>query len=210
MVVICAAGAAITGGFLWNVLNRLVEWRFHLGGSGNEPYGCAAFISGFFSAFSAVFFAFLVFYEYILSSIPLLLGILVLILLYALLGGLGTVLFYDSGFRDYIESKKYGYGSQELIIVTFWSLAISASTYFSLLVLYPLSQNTIGTGYLLVQIPLSVILSFLAVLLSLVVALPTAEINQLRGFFAGIALRTGLFFGVFLAVLLNQTSIWPP
>ena len=203
LVAICAAAGAVTGGFLWNMLNVLLDWTFFLGGSGSEPHGFQAFIWGAVSAFPVISFALLACYKYIPLNRESFGKVPAVISLYTVFGGIGAVIFYDSGFRNYVEAAKLGYGSQEIIIVVVWAAIISTATFLPLLMLNRIFRNILDARRLLLQILLSVIFSFLAVLVSLSVKKPIEEIEQLRGFFAVIALRLGLFMGIVLSISLK-------
>jgi hypothetical protein len=72
-----------------------------------------------------------------------------------------------------------------------------------LLMLNRIFRTILDARRLLLQILFSVLLSFLAVLVSLLVRRPTEELGQFRGFLAAIALRSGLFIGIALSVFLN-------
>jgi len=197
---LCAVAAMIGGGVLWNVLNVLVGLPFQSGGSGNEPHGFWSFIWGFVTIFPVAIFAFLAIYGDNLSNWNLIVKCITATVLYAVFGGLGAFMFYDCGFRDYVESLRLKYGSQELIIVVIWSFIISLSTLFPFVLLSPFYKDIINIWYLSLQIILSVGLCFIFTMLYLFNKLPPAQTAQLRGVIAGIALRLGLFLGIILSV----------
>lgn len=207
LLIICMILSAIIGGLLWNLLNILLNWAFHLGGSGNEPHGFQAFIWGVVSFFPVVFFAGLACYRYVLSNPELLRKFGFVMMLDTIFAGLGAVMFYDLGFRNYIESLRLGYGSQELVIVLIWAFVISLSISIPLLVLSHTFITLLNARYIFLQIPLSMILAFLAVMASLFIPRPENEIAQLRGFFAAVALRIGLFIGMYLSISRNPRKL---
>jgi hypothetical protein len=201
--IVCAALAVIVSGLVWNFTNLLLKWQFYLGGSGNEPYGIAAFVWGSIQAFVVSSFAFIVgsVYWHIRRAQPSLHEILVVIILYTIFGGIGAWLFYNLGIRLWVESFKYGYGSQEIIIALVWSFVISFMTFVPIWFLDRRRRiNVLNTRRLGLQIPFSVLLVFLAVLLSLIIGRSTAEVSLVRGFFAGVALKLGLFLGLLVSI----------
>jgi TIR domain len=204
--IICLGLSAIIGGFIWNIMNILLNWTFQLGGSGNEPHSFQAFIWGVVSFFPVLFFAGLASYRYILSKreSPGKLGIV--IMLYVIFAGLGAVVFYDLGFRNYIEALGLGYGTQELVIVSIWAFVISLSISLPLLV-FSRFTAILNARFIFAQIPLSVVLAFLAIIASLFIPKPENEIAQLRGFFAAVALRIGLFIGMYLSISRNSRKL---
>jgi len=196
--------SAVIGGFLWNLLNILLGWVFHLGGSGNEPHGFQAFIWGAISVLPVIFFAGLAGYRHILLDREAWRKFGVVLALYTILGGIGAVIFYDSGIRDSVQMANLGYGTQELIIVSIWALIISVSISLPLLVFSPVFPTILNNRLVFLQIPLSVGLAILAVMASLFIPLPENEVAQLRGFFAAVALRLGLFIAMYFSISRQQ------
>ena len=191
--------ALCAGGFFWNMLNRLLGWTYYMGGSGNEPHGVHAFIWGAITLFPIICSAMLGCYKRTLrKGIFFLWGII--ILCYAIFGGIAGVLFYDLGFRPYIEPKMFGYGSQELLIVLIWSAIMSGVTFFPFLLVSRVSKRIVNVWYLSLQIPLSVGFSLVGVILSLVIARSITEVNLFRGLLAALALRSGLYMGFVLGL----------
>lgn len=192
--------AIISGGLLWNLLNLLLRWSFHRGGSKHEPYGFPAFIWGFITNTPVILFAILIAYEYSVSSFDRAIAIASTTFWYALFSGLGAYLFYHYQFRQYIETKKLSYGSQELIIVAIWSIILSASTCIPLLLQSFMHSSIINARLSLLQIPFALLLSVSSVIASFFVARSTAAVELLRGVFTGIALRAGLFIALLIAL----------
>lgn len=198
---IAAAGMAIlAGGLLWNLLNLLLRWSFHTGGSKHEPYGFPAFIWGFITNTPVILFAILIAYEYSVSSFDVAIAIVSTTFWYALFSGLGAYLFYHYQFRQYIETRKLSYGSQELIIVAIWSIILSASTCIPLLLQSFMHSSIINARLSLLQIPFALTLSVLSVIASFFIARSTAAVELLRGTLTGIALRAGLFIALLIAL----------
>lgn len=205
LFVICSISASTIGGFLWNVLCKLKNWPYHMGGSGNEPHDLHAFIWGVITIAPVIFLALLTsrksqiedwisLFKWIVSTD------FIEIVLYSTFAGLGAVIFYDFGFRASIEAMHIGYAKQEIIIVLLWSGIISLTTYVSYLIFYPV-QNLITKTHSnlfapLLQVPFSMFLSFLAVLFFLCIAPYIPAFDQIRGLIAGLALRFGLFCGI--------------
>ena len=200
LFIVCMALSAIMGGLLWNLLNILLGWTFNSGGSGNEPHGFQAFIWGIISFSPVIFFAGLAGYRYILSKRESLWKFGSVVMLYSIFGGVGAIIFYDLGFRDSIEALNLGYGSQELVIVIIWAFLLSFSISFPLLIFSRYFSDILNFRYIALQTPLSMIFVFLAIIVSLLIHRPENEVAQLRGFFAAVALRLGLFFGMYLAI----------
>lgn len=206
IAIISAALAVVVGGLLWNIVNVLFKWHFYLGGSGNEPYGVAAFIWGIILALTISVIALAAGYRYIPRDWQSFRKGLVVIALYTLGGGLGAVIFYDSGVRRLVESANLGYGGQEVIIAVVWSFVLSISTYLPVQITHSISEtrvDVLNTRYLALQIPVTTILVLLAVLVSLLIDRPETELSQLRGFFAGVALRLGLFLGLLGSIVMK-------
>lgn len=198
LVLICVIVAPFAGGIVWNLVSKLLGRPEHMGGSGNEPHSFYAFIWGFTTIFPVIFLAFLACSKLLnWNSFP---KWFTAFIFYAFFGGLGAVLFYDFGFRNYIESLELGYESQEIIIVALWSCIISVSTYLSFLVLYPIFKELINIRYLFAQIPTAIILSVSAIIFFLLVAEPTSTFDQVRGIAAGFSLRLSLFLGLILSI----------
>lgn len=179
----------ITGGILWNIFNHIFCLRFFMGGSGNEPSGITSIIWGVLTAIPVIVFSLLSLEQEITPINARTKGFL--IFLYSLGGGLGAFVFYNSGFRNYIESFGLAYGYQECIIAGFYALVVSN---FPLVVLFPvfrLTSEPLKTLFILILLPLFA--TVLAVLGTWLVNRPEIEIAQLRGFLVGIVLRLCMF-----------------
>lgn len=202
-MLLCAITATVAGGLVWNVINRLLGWSFYMGGSGNEPTGLAAFLSGTITVFSVVGCLFWAYAEYIQDERALF-KCLVTLGLCAVLGGIGTMLFYSLGLRGLVESTAMGYGGREISLAFVWSLTISILTGAPLWIVHRSSLNR--WGWLLLPVALAVSGAILGVFFSLIFDLPTSWISQLRGFLASALLRLGLFWGLALAFLMHIRS----
>jgi hypothetical protein len=218
-IIIPCLAAIFIGGVLWSMLNILLRWAFFLGGSGNEPSGFTAFLWGFVTLLPIVICVLWAGYQYISSDETSFLSWVIATMsyndklfrkwitatiLYAICGGIGAFIFYSFGFRVAVESLGLGYAGQELIIVLIWSFLIALSTYLPLLILQHIYNEIISIRYLAYQIPLTMAGAFVFVLISLIINLPEEQVNQLRGFLAGVGLRAGLFLGFFLSIYMNQ------
>jgi hypothetical protein len=208
-VLILACFAAVLGGVLWNVLCRVIGWPYHMGGSGNEPHGFHAFVWGLLTLGPIVVLSLLIIRKPQLPDWLSLLKLLatndsLLIVTYGVLGGFAAVLFYDSGLRKMIESAHLSYPLQELIIVVLWSAVLSSAAYLSFPVVWLITRNIKTIFSPLIQVPLAIGLSFFSVLVFLCFAAYTPMFDQLRGLFAGFALRLGLFCGLIAAPHLSN------
>ncbi len=187
--------AVFGSGMLWNVINRVLGWIYYMGGEGREPRGFAAAIWG------------------LTVTVPIILAAMAsrfrggkqdnaenrpkdiaIPVLYALSGMIGSLVFYNIGVRAYIEGCHLGYSIHELII---------GFAFASLVSMVPLGVIVIAgrsagkskprgfeaLGYALLT-PLMVVA---AVSFTFFVARPIAELEQLRGFLAGLMLRTGMY-----------------
>jgi len=207
-VLVCGFLGVFVCGFIWNILNSLLGWPYYLGGAGNEPHSFSAFIWGSIVVFPVAFFAYLALYKkYILANSKSLWKVSIVIILYTIFGAIGAVIFYDSGFRNYIAEQKFGYGSQELIIVSVWALVISLLASLPILILNRTFKEVLNARIVFLQIPFCVVISFLAVVISLFIHAPESQVAIIRGFLAGLGLRFGLFVGIVSSIFLKSDNI---
>lgn len=206
-VLICGFLGVFVGGFLWNILNNLLGWPYYLGGHGNEPYGLSAFIWGSIVIFPVAFFAYLALSKYVTTHWRPLWKAPLAIALYTIFGGIGAVVFYNSGFRRFAEGQNLGYGAQELVIVSVWAFAISLLASLPVMIFRSVFKDVLHIQMLLFQILLCVVMSFLAVVVSLFIRVPETQVAMIRGFLAGLGLRFGLFIGIVLSILLKPEDI---
>jgi hypothetical protein len=126
--------------------------------------------------------------------------------LYTIFGGIGAVIFYDSGFRNFVVEQNLGYGTQELIIVLVWAFLISSLASLPVLILNRVFRDVLELRAVLFQIPFCILLSFLAVVVSLFIQMPEAQAAGVRGVLAGLGLRLGLFVGMVLSISLKPDA----
>jgi hypothetical protein len=180
--------AAVCGGILWNVLNRILGWPYFMGSPGEGLRGMPAFVWGLITTAPI--------------PAPLLLlhrkqerrRMVVPALLFTLLGGLSALAFYSSGLRGIIEGLGLAYGLQESIIVVVFALFLSVPPYASA-VLWPPRPSRAGRSAAAAAAPAAAALTGL--LVTLVIDRPVPEVLQLRGFVVGFTLRLALFFALY-------------
>lgn len=177
--------AAISGGLLWNLVNRILGWQYFMGNSGDILKGLPAFVWGFITN----------------SMIPLPLIFLhrdrkdgrqvPIIIVFSLVGGLSALLFFSSGISGTIEALHIGSGLKETILVILFALCNSLPVYIAATWIKNPSFSFLR-ALRLVFIPTGVTVS--AFLLIFIIDLPQVEILQLRGFIVGFVLRISLFY----------------
>jgi len=125
--------------------------------------------------------------------------VIVIQVMYSLAGLVGSLAFYDSDVRSRIEGLSLGYDVQELVIGFVFALLIS------LLPLGVILMAGQGAGksrpWTLTALGYALLPSFLvaaAVSFAFFVERPVAELEQLRGFLAGLMLRTGMYIAASL------------
>jgi hypothetical protein len=108
---------------LWILTCRMLEWKYFLGGSGNEPSGLSAFVWGMVSSLPvALYLAVRVSGTYSVSiSVAERLRILRLIAAQCSAAGFGAFLFYSLSLRAFVESWRLPTAVQELLIAGIWS-----------------------------------------------------------------------------------------
>jgi hypothetical protein len=199
----CGLLGVVIFGFTWSVMNNLLAWPYFLGGPENEPRGFSAFLWGVVAVFPVGLFAHLAAKNHILANWLYWRKSVIAIVLCSIFGGIGAAIFYDSGFREYVIGKNLGYGARELIIVLVWSLLISLFTVLPVLVLFRSFKDIFDMQVFLLQVPFCVIISFLAVVVSLFINVPESQVAMVRGFLAGLGLRGSLFIGFALSIILR-------
>lgn len=192
--IIFAILAGVTGGLLWNIVNNIFSWTYFMGGSGSEPYGLTAFIWGVVSMSPIVIFAVISLWKE--SSVICFKEFkkISLILFYSAAAGVGGLVFYNSGFRNFIESLNIGFGLQEIIIVFVYSLVLSFFPVLAVLLLMRLPKMKTLSFFGLEFF--SAILCMLAVAITVVINRPESEIAQLRGFLVGFVLKLTMFISI--------------
>lgn len=192
--------AVLGSGILWNGLNRLLGWTYYMGGSGREPRGLAAALWG------------------LTVSLPILGAALaatrgspwgpsrhvppqswiqarpwggILTLLYTLGGMVGAWAFYSSGLRDFMEGLGLGYRPQEVLAGLAFSLTIPLLPLGVLLGSGAFPGPRLGKALASLLFPALLVL--VSVLLTFFIDRPAPEVEQLRGFLAGLFLRSGMY-----------------
>lgn len=188
--------AILGSGILWNGINRLLGWAFYMGGTGKEPRGLTAALWG------------------LTISLPILVIALLAArgdpppvsapaqaqarpwkplhtVLYTLAAILGAWAFYTSGLRASVEGLGLGYRLQESLLALGFALLVP---------LLPLAllRGVRGPAWArpsqalgLWAIPALLVLA--SVFLTFFIDRPAPEVEQLRGFLAGLFLRTGMY-----------------
>ena len=190
--IVYALLAALSGGLIWNLLNRLFGWLFYMGGSGNEPAGAPAFLWGLIMGAPIIAFA-------LLSQMgaqpshnpPAPRDWRLVAAAYPLAAGAAGFVFYNSGVRGYVEGFGYAYGMQEAIIVSAYAALLSFLPLLSILAL--LRFPHMGWRRFAAIVAAPVVASILCVLGTMIVGRPEPEVAQLRGFAVGLALRLSMF-----------------
>jgi len=214
-LIVCGILAAVTGGVLWAVINHLFGLEHYMGGSGHEPTGILSLIWGVLVGMPVIFFALVAASakgsskgspetEAQASPDRNALKKVHVVILYSLLSGLGAFVFYNSGFRVYLEDFHLSYGVQEMVIAAVYALILSVLPLLALLVLRKQLHMPwwfIPSGALFCSV-----FSALTALSTLLVGRPEMEVSQLRGFIVAVVLRLSLFV---LTYLFISDRLWP-
>ena len=195
ITIIFALLAAFLGGLIWNILNHLFDWSFYMGGSGNEPMGIPAFLWGLSVGIPVIVFALLSLRiikapSAAFTSCDWRLAIVV----YSLATGVAGYIFYNSGFRVFVEGFGYSYGLQETIIVIIYAALLSIFPLLSVFALLGFPKMPKRMLFFVLTAP--VLLSLLSVWGTTLVNRPEIEVAQLRGFLVGFFLRLAMFVAV--------------
>lgn len=189
--------AVLVGGIVWNGINRALAWTYFMGGDGLEPKGIAAAIWGL-TVTVPIACVSQVAYTFRSSRISAAdwLGTIGIAILYALAGVVGALAFYDSGLRRALEGLYLAYGMQEFLIAIAFAMIISLPPLFVLIgaarranAFWPEALEELGYAVL------PTLLVGAAVCLTLFIDRPKMELEQLRGFLAGLMLRIGMYIG---------------
>jgi len=190
--------AVLVGGIIWNGINHALAWTYFMGGEGMEPRGIAAAIWGLTVTvpIACVSRAACPLHGSRVSVTDWLKAIAVLTL-YALAGVAGALAFYDSGLRRCFERLDLVYGAQELLIAVAFGVIISLPP-FGVIIGVARRADSSWHGVLaeLGYAVLPAMLVGMAVCLTLFIDRPIAELEQLRGFLAGLMLRIGMYIVV--------------
>lgn len=195
--------APFTGATLWQGICRFLGWSYYLGGTGNEPHGLHAFIWGATTNGPIILFALIGALPYSLPSLGSLKVWFLVILTYTSFNGMAGVVFYDSGIRSAVERYDFGYALQELIIILTWSAIIAVASALSLLVTYRVSKSLIHLGSVTGLIVLPILFCMAAFIAFFLLFPPESTSDWVRGIFAGLFLRLGLFMGLTIMFMMN-------
>lgn len=195
VTIVFALLSALLGGLIWNLLNHLFDWSFYMGGSGNEPTGVLAFVWGLTAGIPVIVLALLsIRMAKPPSTMPIRRDWRLVVTVYSLAAGAAGFIFYNSGFRSFIEGFGYSYGLQEIIIVVVYSAEISILPFLSVFAL--LRFPIVDVKKLTIVLAAPVLLSVMSVFGTMLVNRPETEIAQLRGFLIGSLLRLSMFVAI--------------
>lgn len=190
--------AVLGSGILWNATNRLLGWTYYMGGEGREPQGLAAALWGLSVALPLI-----------LAAMAARSGdgnrprrptpAVALAALYGLAGTAGALAFYDSGLRPALEGLRLAYLPQESLIACVFALTVSLLPFAVLTAAAALSRTGLPARFLPAYAFLPAAMVTSAVLITCLVDRPPSELEQLRGFLAGLMLRTGMYLVARLA-----------
>lgn len=180
--------ALITGGVLWSCLNRIMGWQYFMGGSGNEPAGLPSFVWGVLSNTPIIVFALVSAGKKTVYAPNV---IVILIVSYAILSGLGALSFYNSGLRAYVEQMRIGYGFREGIIAGIYGFAVSG--FPALALFFTVKKRTVPLAQRIAGVCLPSFAAALIALSTWIIDRPELEVSQLRGFMIAVALRLFMF-----------------
>lgn len=213
----------IVGGVVWQYLNKLNGWSFHLGGPGNEPYGFYAAIWGAITILPIAFSVRIATTDRNMNSIIAIVRWFIsrecaLVLAYVVLAALLSVLFYgytrEAGVRSLITAWGWSYERTEQAMIVVWSVALSVAPVIAILLFGGPSAPLKSMPHLLLYAApgvVSVVLCLLALsaYFGLYDYLNLDQKAQIRGLIAGFVLRFGLFWGTWLAIDARNTgNLW--
>jgi len=190
-VLLAALFAAVVGGIVWNALNRLLGWPYYMGSAGDALRGWHAFVWGLVTTapVAAPLFFFGPAAARTRRVVPA--------ILFTLVGAASAPLFYAIGVREAIEGLGFGYAMRESIVVVVYALVLAVPPHLAALAAGR-RRPGIAPWLLILLAPAA---ALVAVLVTLVVDRPVAEVLQLRGFVVGFALRTAQFVSLFAALV---------
>ena len=179
---------------LWNGINRLLGWTCYMGGTGREPRGLAAAVWGISLALPIILLALAARRK---AGDPTPRGgrpgTMAICAIYTLSCMVGALAFYNSGLRTDVEGLRLGYGFQELVIAFAFAILVSPLPFIAIMVIWsapePRPRLFAILGYSLFP-PLLVLAG---VSFTLLIDRPIIELEQLRGFLAGLMLRIGMY-----------------
>lgn len=188
--VFAALFAAVTGGLLWNALNRVLGWPYFMGDPEHTLRGFHALWWGLITAAPV--------------PAPLLLQprgksrrkLVTAALMFTLVGGLSGLVFYSSGIREAVENLSFSYPLQEMIIVVLFAVILSVPPLIAAILALPRGRTVLQLTLVLVLPTTAAVIGFL---MTLVIRRPVSEVLQLRGLVVAFALRLALFISLFAA-----------
>jgi len=213
----------LAGGIVWQYLNKVNGWRFHLGGSGNEPHGVYAAIWGAITILPVVISVRLVTGHSEINSIFAVAEWFVsrecaLVSVCAILAALAAVIIYGGqsgvGLRSIITAKGWGYERTEQAMIVIWSGVLSAAPIIAILIFGGTAAPLKSMPHVLLYAAPAVVSIFLCLLalsayFGLYDYLNLDQKAQIRGLIAGFGLRFGLFWGIWLAIdARNFATLW--
>lgn len=193
--------ATIFGGAIWNLLCKIFNWPYFMGGSGNEPRFGFAFLWGIITLAPVIICAFLLYRKGNLNNLNQLLEWvhskdILIISIFIVLAGTGASIFYTTPIRKFIEHQQYSYEIQELLIVSIWALTISTIPFLSFLLFKKIYGFNVNIWYLGTGLLYSMVMPIMFVMLFLSFFQYTKIFEQVRGLFAGFGLRLGIYLGL--------------
>jgi len=189
--------AALFGGVLWNLLNRLFRWPYFMGSIEESLRGTHALLWAVVTTAPV--------------PLPLLLlsrpakrrGLIVSVTLFIVIGSLSAFAFFSLGIREVIESAGWSYRMQESIIGVLFSLMLSLPPLLAASLIF--SRGRLAWGHVLLLF-LPAFTVFLTLCITFLIDRPAAEITQLRGFAVAFVLRLTLFFSLLWAYRLSANT----
>jgi len=190
IIISCALLAAVTGGVLWNLLNRILHWPYFMGSAGESLHGLHALIWG------------------LVTTVPIPLPLLILnrsdrwrrlvapMILFIIMGTLSAMAFFSLNIREIVESIGWSYQWQEITLVVIYSIILSIPPLLASSL--ALSRGRLVPKHILILFLPSVIALF-SLLITFLIDRPVVEIVQLRGFLVGFMLRLTVFFSLLWA-----------
>jgi hypothetical protein len=193
-IILGAVFAAITGGLLWNMLNRILGWPYYMDGADDSLRGFHALVWGLVTT-APIPFALLFPYGRGMRR-----GLLMPALLVTLSGALSALVFYSSGLRATVEGLQISYAIQETIIVIGFAACLSLPALVAAILAAPHRDPSTGREptRVVAALLLPTAAAVVALLVTLMIERPVVEILQLRGLVVGFAFRLALFFSLFL------------
>jgi hypothetical protein len=122
------------------------------------------------------------------------------ILFFLLLASLSATIFYNSGIDELLESSKLPVRAIELFSTTAWSLILSTIT-ISPFVVFCNNFNINNVFYRKFLLWTIITTFFFAILFLVAYFIFHLPDDKIRGIFAGVGMRCGMFFGLYFSAL---------